>query len=326
MEGQAIIKQALKAFASAASSRMSQVASTVGERLSKQTKHLLKAAKRREVAEAGKDSQLNVYNFRTLMEHPPSDYDYLRFDLNNTCNLRCVYCHSHRSDEVIDLEQFRDFLHTKVGRVANFQVGCGMEPTMDKRLTDFMLLIADSPAKPVCDFILQTNGILLHKHDHGKMQQASLTRLSVSIDAASPEIQRDLRSGTNQQKVLRNLAGFIGRCPETSVDFITTVTRVNIDKVEDLIVLGLDMGVKRFVFREVCYYPDNNIVDHSRMPELVLRDGEFRQMKDRVLGRFDGAAQFIFGDNQFLHTCAKKSLSVSRMEGRALGEIYVGKA
>ncbi len=312
-------EQALKTFSSAESSEMSQAPATVGEDLSKQTVILSAEAELPGVAEAGKDSQLNVCNFRTLMDHPPSDYDFLRFDLNNTCNLHCVYCHGHRSDEVIDMEQFREFLHTKVGRVANFQVGCGWEPTIDKRLADFMLLIADSPAKPVCDFVLQTNGILLHKHDHGKMQQASLKRLSVSIDAASPEIHRDLRNGTSLQKVLRNLADFMGRCPEMAVDFVTTVTRVNIDKVDELVALGIDMGVQRFVFREVCYDPDNSVVDHSRMPDLVLRDGEFHQMIDRVLGRFDCAACFVFADTQFLHSFAKKSLSVSRMGGRAPG-------
>jgi len=79
-------------------------------------------------------------------------------------------------------------------------------------------------------------------------------------------------------------------------DFITTVTRINIDKLEVLVVLGLDMGGKMFIFREVFYYPDNEVVDHSRMPGLVLRNGEFRQMMDRVLGRFGGAAGFIFAD------------------------------
>lgn len=93
-----------------------------------------------------------------------------------------------------------------------------------------------------------------------------------------------------------NLTSFIAPCPETSVEFITTVTRANIDKVDELVAVGLDMGVKRFIFREVFYYPDIEVVDHSRMPGLVLRDGEFRQMMDRVLGRFDGATGFIFAD------------------------------
>jgi molybdenum cofactor biosynthesis enzyme MoaA len=283
---------------------------------------LSKTAELANCGEAAKDSQLNVYNFETLSAREPSDYEYLRFDPNNTCNLHCVYCHNHRSDAVIDAESFREFLHTKVGRVANFQVGCIMEPTLDKRLVDFMLMIANSPAKPVRDLILQTNGILLHTHDHGKMRDAGLTRLSVSMDSVDPEAQKDLRSGTSLRKVLRNLADFIPACPGTSLDFITTVTRVNVGKVQELVAAGLDMGVRSFIFREVFYYPDNDIVDHSRMPELVLREGEFREMMDRVLGRFDGAANFLFADNQFLHSSAKKIVSDSKFVGREVSELY----
>jgi hypothetical protein len=38
------------------------------------------------------DTQVNVYNFKTLMELPSAEYGTLRFDPNNTCNLKCVYC------------------------------------------------------------------------------------------------------------------------------------------------------------------------------------------------------------------------------------------
>jgi molybdenum cofactor biosynthesis enzyme MoaA len=268
------------------------------------------------------DGQVNVYNFKTLMGQPPSNYGSLRFDPNNTCNLRCVYCHNHRSDEIIDSDQFRTFLYAKIGRVLNFQVGCIMEPTMDKRLADIVLLIAESPARPAYDFILQTNGLLLHRHDEGKLRDACLTRLSVSMDAADPALQKDLRGGTSLEKVLRNISGFMAACPQTRVEFITTVTRGNFDKVDELIAVGLNMGVKRFVFREVFYYPDNNVVDHSRMPELVLHKGEFRQMMDRVLGQFEGMADFTFVDNHALHRSAEKMLSDSKFVGRKLGEIY----
>jgi hypothetical protein len=122
--------------------------------------------------------------------------------------------------------------------------------------------------------------------------------------------------------VLRNLGNFIIACPGTPIDFITTVTRANVAKVEELVAAGLDMGVHSFIFREVFYYPDNDIVDHSRMPGLVLREGEFRLMMERVLAQFDGAANFLFADNQVLHSSAKRTISDSKFVGRALSEIY----
>jgi sulfatase maturation enzyme AslB (radical SAM superfamily) len=269
------------------------------------------------------DSQLNVYNFETKMAGPPANYVALRFDPNNTCNLHCVYCHNHRSDGVIDEALFNEFLHTKVGTVTDFQFGCIMEPTLDKRMADLMIQISNSPAKPTQDFILQTNGILLHRHDHGKFREAGLTCLSVSMDAADSDTQKELRNGTSLEKVLRNVKGFIAACPETRPEFITTVTRSNIDKVDDLVALGLDIGIKGFTFREVFYYPDNDVVDHTRMPALMLREGEFRGMMDRVLERFEGEADFVFADNDRLHLSAKRMVKDSEFVGRDLGDLYI---
>jgi len=271
------------------------------------------------VADLNSDCQLNVYNFRTLLAGPPVRYGVLRFDPNNTCNLHCVYCHNHRSDEVIGADEFAEFLHSKVMGAASFQIGCIMEPTLDKRLGDLMLLIANSPAKPAEDFILQTNGILLHRHDAKKMSEAGLTRLSVSMDAADPETQKSLRGGMSLEKVVRNVAGFRRDCPKTSVEFIATVTSANIDKLETLVALGLDLGVQRFIFREMFYYPDNNVVDHSRMPGLLLRKGQFAEITEKVLSRFGREADLLFVPNEVLHESARTTIENSKFVGRELG-------
>lgn len=269
------------------------------------------------------DCQVNVYNFRTLLTEPSARYGALRLDPNNTCNLHCVYCHNHRSDEIIGADQFAAFLHSKVISVAGFQVGCIMEPTLDKRLVDFMLLIANSPAKPTHEFILQTNGILLHRHDAKKMSEAGLTRLTVSMDAADPKIQKSLRGGMSLEKVVRNVAGFRKDSPNTSVEFITTVTSANIDKLETLVALGLDLGVQRFIFREMYYYPDNNVVDHSRMPELLLREGQFSEMAEKIRSRFDKKTDLIFAANDELDASARAMIKNSKLAGRELGIVHL---
>lgn len=269
------------------------------------------------------DCQVNVYNFHTLLAGPSARYGALRLDPNNTCNLHCVYCHNHRSDEIIGADEFVAFLHSKVISVAGFQVGCIMEPTLDKRLVDFMLLIANSPAKPTHEFILQTNGLLLHRHDANKMSEAGLTRLTVSMDAADPEIQKSLRGGMSLEKVVRNVAGFRKACPKISVEFITTVTSANIDKLETLVTLGLDLGVQRFIFREMYYYPDNNVVDHSRMPGLLLRKGQFSEMADKIRSRFGEKTDLIFAPNEELDASARIMTENSKFVGRELGAVQL---
>jgi hypothetical protein len=258
------------------------------------------------------DCQLNVYTFSKLHAQPPSKFDVIRFDPNNNCNLRCVYCHNHRSSDVIDTEEFRGFIHQNVVSTREFQVGCIMEPTLDARLADLMLMVDASPAKPRESFVLQTNGILLHRHDHVKMKDAGLSQLQVSLDTADPGTQRSLRSGMSLQKVLRNVETFRRDCPEIDVAFIATVTSENIENMENLVALGFDVGVRKFVFREVFYHPENDVVDHDRMPGLLLKQGDFATMRERILGTYGSSnAHFAFADGQFLEMATEKMLTDS---------------
>src|SRR2546427_8356069 len=144
-----------------------------------------------------KDSQLNVYNIKQMRAQVPKAFDFVRFDPNNDCNVHCVYCHNHRSKDLVDTEEFCTFLEENVLSINNFQVGCIMEPTLAPRLFDLMLITATSRGRPGKTFLLQTNGILLHRHDYSKMRDAGLTHLSVSIDAVDPMTHKLLRGGTS---------------------------------------------------------------------------------------------------------------------------------
>ncbi len=273
--------------------------------------------------EASVDRQVNVYNIRTLMNEQPLRYSALRFNSNNDCNLRCVYCHNYRSKETIDTEVLSLFLRSRVLSISTFQMGCIMEPTLDGRLADFLLIVSHSPAKPTQDFMLQTNGLLLHRHDAGKLREANLTRLSVSMDAANPQIAKSLRSGMSIDRVIRNVIAFRKDCPNTSVEFITTVTSENIDKLEDLINLGTSLGVCRFIFREMFYYPENDVVDHARMPVLMLKPGAFSAMEQRLRQSY-AETEIIFASNVDLDGGMRREVKQSKFEGnhKNLGDAY----
>jgi MoaA/NifB/PqqE/SkfB family radical SAM enzyme len=260
------------------------------------------------------DFQLNVYNFDEALQAQPNRYSTIRFDPNNTCNLHCVYCHNHRSDQIIDADRFRKFLSEKVQQVDYFQVGCIMEPTLDRRLTDFLLAIASSAARPTNTFMLQTNGILLHTHDTAKIVDAGLTNLSVSLDVADPQTQKELRSGMSLAKVVRNIENFRKAAPDVAVEIISVVTTSNISQVQGLVDLAINLGVRRVIFRELLYYPDSNVVDHARMRELLLRDGEFQAMADSIKERFTDRIEMVFAPNDMLDASARLMLSESRLK------------
>ena len=262
------------------------------------------------------DFQLNVYNFESASKSKPGRYATIRFDPNNTCNLHCVYCHNHRSDQTIDAEQFRQFLAEKVRDVSYFQVGCIMEPTMDRRLTDFLLTIARSPARPAHTLMLQTNGLLLHTHDHGKMVEAGLTNLSVSLDVADPQTQKELRSGMSLAKVVRNIETFRKAAPDVSVEIISVVSTSNVDQMPGLVDLALNLGARRVILRELLYYPMEvrRVVDQSRMRQLLLKVGEFQRMTESLRAAFNGRIEMIFAPNETLDALARKMLNESRTE------------
>jgi molybdenum cofactor biosynthesis enzyme MoaA len=193
---------------------------------------------------------------------------------------------------VIKTEDFRAFINENVVGAKQFQIGCAMEPTLDPRLADLMLLVAESRAKPSQMFRLQTNGILLHRHDHSKMRDSGLTMLSLSVDTFEPTVFKKLRGGTSLSKVKSNLTMFQEHCPNVTLVFVTTVTSLNIQAIDTLILTGLELGVKRFNLRQMFYYPSSNIVDHSQMRTLIVADQEFAEMSERVRVTYGNMARF----------------------------------
>lgn len=241
-----------------------------------------------------KAAQLNVKNIDFMLEQPPRAFEWIRFDSTNDCNLHCVYCHNARSDELMNLDKLQQFLDKNVESIENFQFGCVMEPTLDKRMADIMLLVAQSKGGPSDQMMLQTNGILLHTHDHQKMTDAGLTHLSLSIDSPHEPTFRLLRGGAKLEKIFRNMTKFREACPDVIVQFITTVNTANINEMEDLIDWGLEIGVHRFILREMFFDQRNRVVNHQDMRMLVLPKGEFAHMQVKIQKKYDGQAHFHF--------------------------------
>ncbi len=73
-----------------------------------------------------------------------------------------------------------------------------------------------------------------------------------------------------------------------------------------MITAGLDLGVRDFVFREVFYVPTSDIVDHKRMPSLILAPGEFVKMRANVVNKFYGKANFDFASEETLNLSVVK--------------------
>ncbi len=143
-------------------------------------------------------------------------------------------------------------------------------------------------------FRLQTNGLLLHRHDHARMAAAGLNILSVSMDSADAQTHGVLRDGASLSKIQRNLVNFHRDCPSVRIKILTTVTTANIGGIEDLIGWGLENGVEHFELRQMFHDPASQVVEHDKMRLLEVADDDFAQMRELMSARFGKAARLGF--------------------------------
>ena len=69
-----------------------------------------------------KDSQLNVFNVEQMPAQPPGEFQFLRVDANNDCNVHCVYCHNPRTKDVIAADTLRSFFDENVVAFTFFSI------------------------------------------------------------------------------------------------------------------------------------------------------------------------------------------------------------
>ena len=254
-----------------------------------------------DVSHPGGDLRVNVDNVDTLWANAPQAYEWVRLDSVMTCNVQCVYCHNYRTRASFGLDDIERFIRAKVLSAENFQIGCTMEPTMDKRLGDLFEMVSRTSAKPVKVFKLATNGTLLHKHDIGRLVRAGLNNITLSIDTFDAATLRALRGGTDVQTVIANVAMVVQNYPSVAFTFTATVSRANIDQIDDFVDAALKLGVKDFVFQEIYYFPTNDRIDEGRMTNLLLEEGMFNRLKRDITMRYTGKAKF-----HFAHDCLLK--------------------
>lgn len=248
------------------------------------------------------DGRVRVENLDFMMTQPPRVFKFLRIDANDNCNLKCTYCRIPRSSQLVEADDLERFLNEKVISVESLQFGCGMEPTIDPRLADLMLMASKTPAKPSVRYILQTNGTKLHRHDYQKMNEAGLTRLSVSIDSMDEEVHAFQRGGSSVKQIINNLELFRQHCPQVDVQVICVVTRASIAGCEAVAQFAIDLGVSRIAFREMMHVPDDPVADPVKVGPLIVPPGEFAAMTERIQAKYlDRGTEFVFWPIDRLH-------------------------
>ncbi len=143
---------------------------------------------------------------------------YVLIETSDRCNYRCGMC--FRSDDRLMAryrygEELAEDVFRRIARECaaygpiSLCLSSTNEPLLDARLP--LLLGGIGSPDLFADVMLTTNAALLSDDIAGAIIAAGIvTRLNVSIDAASARVYRNLRGG-DLEKVRRNVLGFLGR-------------------------------------------------------------------------------------------------------------------
>ncbi|HIH89787.1 radical SAM/SPASM domain-containing protein [Ignicoccus hospitalis] len=169
------------------------------------------------------------------------------WNFTNMCNLRCKHCYQ-RADKPLPNELTLEEKLNVVEQLDRAGVAAvalsGGEPTIHphfwrvvKELSDRFIYVA-----------VATNGWLLaDKRMAEKAKRAGVRYVEVSVDSADPKKHDEFRgipgSWKRAVKALKNAAEL-----GMNAAMATTVTRLNVDEVDDILDLAEEIGIKRVVF------------------------------------------------------------------------------
>lgn len=220
--------------------------------------------------------RINSLNISNLNFDGKKIFDTILFDSIYTCNLHCLYCHNMRTTKKVSQEELLQFINKYVEKVENFQIGCAMEPTMDKNMGKIAIAISKSVAAPSKMFRIQTNGTLLHKHDLNELKQAGINEISISFDTTDDQVHRELRGGSDLNTIKENIINLRKNWPEVDMQIMTTVNRLNLKKLGDVVKFAEKCKLNGINFRKMFHFPDSKIIkDHDKMREIFISDDEY---------------------------------------------------
>jgi cyclic pyranopterin phosphate synthase len=133
---------------------------------------------------------------------------YLRISVTDRCNLRCVYCMpaegvplmSH--DEILSFEEIAEVAEKAVS-MGVFKIRLtGGEPLVRRGVPVLVRMLREIPG--VRDLGMTTNGILLGEFA-GKLAEAGLMRVNVSLDTLNPERYSEITRGGDVHQVLAGI-------------------------------------------------------------------------------------------------------------------------
>lgn len=130
-------------------------------------------------------------------------------EITGTCNLRCkmcargVYDNDSMTNKGLDRQTIKKILDEAEGRSYALVLGNNDEPLLDKQKCLWTLAYARE--KKFIDTFLGTNGINLSGDVIEELLRMGVSRVTISLDAASPDMYRRVRGRDEYDKIIENI-------------------------------------------------------------------------------------------------------------------------
>jgi heme b synthase len=165
------------------------------------------------------------------------------WELTKRCNLRCRHCRADAAEMEFTGELSAETVKGIIDNIASFSspilVLTGGEPLYRKDVFE----IAEHAKGKGLRLALATNGTLIDKETAGRIRDAGFERVSISIDGKDPATHDIFRGIPGCFSEALRGAEYL---KEAGVDFQfnMTITRNNVDQMEDVLSLSENIGAK----------------------------------------------------------------------------------
>jgi radical SAM protein with 4Fe4S-binding SPASM domain len=166
------------------------------------------------------------------------------WNLTNACNLKCKHCYQRAGTPAPDeltLEEKRKVVNELADAGVVSIAFSGGEPLMHP---DFFPIVAEARKRGM--FVaVATNGTMIDEKMAQRLKDGGVGYVEISLDSTRPELHDDFRGVPGSWK--RTIEG-IKNCVKVGLYTVmaTTVTRLNVAEVPNLIRMAKRLGVKRF--------------------------------------------------------------------------------
>lgn len=227
----------------------------------------------------------------------------LRISITDRCNLKCIYCMPSQKPKWIKREQLLSYEEIERISIIFIQLGIkqirltGGEPLLRE---DVSLLIKKlKNIKGLEKISLTTNAVLLD-YQLGKLINAGLDAINISLDTLSSEKFRCIARADSLDRIIRNIKLAVGSGLEVKLNCVL-IKGLNDNEIEDMLNFSKDLGI---TLRFIEFMPlDGNrnwsmekVITKNEILERINGNGRIKQIE---MVEIQPAQIFYFGDCKF---------------------------